>query len=71
MRTQKIRRVGNGLVLTVPKEIVEKQGLREGDTVGIEIRKMELRPILPPDVRSAFERSWELYEEDYRYLAEH
>jgi putative addiction module antidote len=70
MITQKIRRVGNSFVVTIPKEEVERQNLQEGDFVGIEVRKVQLKPEMSPEVRAAFERSWKAYEEDYRYLAQ-
>ncbi len=70
MLTQKIRRVGNSFVVTIPKEEAERQDLHEGDFVGIEIRKLNLKPEMSPEVRAAFERSWKAYEADYRYLSE-
>lgn len=70
MITQKLRRVGNSFVVTIPKEEAERQNLHEGDFVGIEVRKIHLKPEMSPEVRAAFERSWEAYQEDYRYLAE-
>ena len=35
----KIKRWGNSYVVIVPKEIVEKEGLKEGETVEISVRK--------------------------------
>lgn len=69
MTTQKLRRVGNSLVVTIPKEEAERLELHEGDFVGVDVRKVRVRPELTPEIRAAFERSWELYEADYRYLA--
>jgi antitoxin component of MazEF toxin-antitoxin module len=70
MITQRIRRTGNSFVVTIPKEEAERLNLSEGDFVGIEIRKMQLWPELVPELREAFERSWEAREQDFRYLAE-
>lgn len=70
MVMQKLRRVGNSLVVTIAREEAERQGLREGDYVGVEVRKLTVRPEMAPDVRAAFERSWDTYQADYRYLAE-
>ena len=70
MIAQKIRRVGNSLVITIPKEEAEHQNLHEGDFVGVEIRKLHLKPEMSPEVRAAFEQSWKDYEDDLRYLAE-
>ena len=33
------RRVGGSLVLRIPKEVVEEEGIREGDLVEIEVSK--------------------------------
>ncbi len=71
MVTQKLRRVGNSLVVTIPKEEAERQNLEEGDMVGVEVRKVRIKPEMSPEVRAAFERSWDAHQEDYRYLAEH
>ena len=71
MITQKIRRSGNSYIVTVPREEIERQGLREGDLVGVEIRKLDVRPALTPELRAAMERSWDRAEAAYRYLAEH
>jgi hypothetical protein len=50
--------------------VVESQHLQEGDTVAIEVRKVDYRVQMDPDVHAAFERSLELYPEDYDYLGE-
>ncbi|HYU76544.1 MAG TPA: AbrB/MazE/SpoVT family DNA-binding domain-containing protein [Ktedonobacteraceae bacterium] len=70
MLMQKLRKVGNSFVVTIPKEEAERQNLQEGDMVGIEVRKVHLKPEMSPEVKAAFERSWKAYEADYRYLAE-
>ena len=67
----KIRKVGNSLVVTVPKEEAEELELREGDLVTMEIRKAEVRPVLRPDLRKLAEESWERNEAAYRYLRDH
>lgn len=71
MIVQKIRRNGNSYVVTVPREEIERQGLRDGDLVGIEFRKLDVRPSPTPALRAAAERSWERAEAAYRHLAEH
>lgn len=70
MITQKLRRVGNSYVVTIPREEVERQNLQEGDLVGVEVRKMQFWPELSPEVREAYERTWSAHEAAYRYLAE-
>jgi putative addiction module antidote len=64
----KVRRVGNSLVITVPKEEAEALELREGDLVTMELRKAEVRPLLRPDLQKLAEDSWERNEAAYRYL---
>ena len=67
----KIRKVGNSLVVTVPKEEADALELHEGDLVTMEIRKAEVRPVLRPDLRRLAEESWERNQEAYRYLGDH
>jgi antitoxin component of MazEF toxin-antitoxin module len=68
---QKLRKVGNSYVVTIPKEEVERQNLREGQLLAIEVQPVEIRPVLSPDLRKAFEESWQRNEPGYRHLAEH
>jgi len=70
MVTQKLRRVGNSLVVTIPKEEAERQSLQEGDTVGVEVRKVRITPEMSPEARVAFERSLKLRAKAYEYLAD-
>jgi antitoxin component of MazEF toxin-antitoxin module len=65
-----MRKVGNSFVVTIPKDEVERLGLREGQLLGVEITPLEVRPVMRPEVREAFEASWERNEEGYRYLAD-
>lgn len=71
MLMQKVRRTGNSYVVTIPKDEMERQGLHEGDTVALEVRKVDYRVQMDPDVRVAFERSLEMYRDDYDYLGSH
>ena len=68
MLLQKVRKVGNSYIVTIPKEVIESQQLIEGDTVALEVRKVDYQLRMDPDVRAAFERSMKLYKEDYDYL---
>ena len=68
---QKLRKVGNSYVVTIPKEEVERQNLQDGQLLSVEIRPAEIRPVISPDLRKAFEESWQQNENTYRYLAEH
>ncbi len=67
----KVRKVGNSLVVTVPRDEAEALELREGDIVTMELRKAEVRPVLRPNLRKLAEESWERNEAAYRYLREH
>ena len=66
----RIRKVGNSLVVTVPREEAAALELHEGDLVTVEIRKAEVRPMLRPDLRRLAEESWDRNKEGYRYLAD-
>jgi antitoxin component of MazEF toxin-antitoxin module len=70
MIRQQLRKVGNSFVVTIPKEEVERQGLHEGQLLGIEVTPLEVRPVLRPELREALEASWERNEAGYRYLAD-
>jgi antitoxin component of MazEF toxin-antitoxin module len=67
----RIRKVGNSLVVTVPRAEAEALELREGDLVTLEIRRAEIRPVLRPDLRGLAEESWERNQSGYHYLADH
>jgi antitoxin component of MazEF toxin-antitoxin module len=69
MVTAKLRRVGNSFVVTVPREEIERKQLKEGQLVSLEVNAVEVRPVMSPDVREAFEASWQRNEAGYRYLA--
>jgi antitoxin component of MazEF toxin-antitoxin module len=69
MLMQKVRKSGNSYVVTIPKDEMERQDLHEGDVVALEVRKVEYRVQMDPDVRAAFERSVKMRKEDYDYLA--
>ncbi len=71
MISGKLRRSGNSFVVTVPRDEVERLGLTEGQTVVVEVRPAETRPLLAPDIREAFEIEFRRGEGGLRYLAEH
>ena len=70
MVTAKLRRSGNSFIVTVPREEIERLGLREGQLLTLEVHPVEVRPVLTADLREAFEASWERNEAGYRYLAD-
>jgi antitoxin component of MazEF toxin-antitoxin module len=71
MNIGKLRRSGNSFIVTVPRDEVERLGLTEGQMVAVEVRPVDVRPSLTPDLREAFEIEFERGREALRYLAEH
>jgi hypothetical protein len=69
MFSSELRIRGKRYIITVPREEVQRLGLSEGQLVSLELHPAETRPTLTPDLREAFEASWERNEEGYRYLA--
>ncbi len=67
---QKLRKVGNSFVVTIPKDEVERLNLREGQLLSISVEPLETVPVLHPDVRAAFEECWRRNEAAFRYLAD-
>ncbi|HEX9014416.1 MAG TPA: AbrB/MazE/SpoVT family DNA-binding domain-containing protein, partial [Chloroflexota bacterium] len=67
----KVRKVGNSLVVTVPKEEAEELDIREGDLVTVDIRKADVRPSLRPDLQKLAQESWERNKAAYRHLRDH
>lgn len=70
MIRQKLRKVGNSFVVTIPKAEVERLGLVEGQLVSVTVQPLEVVPTLSPELRAIFEESWERNEDGYRYLAD-
>jgi antitoxin component of MazEF toxin-antitoxin module len=70
MVTGKLRKTGNSFVVTVPREEIERLGLVEGQLVSVEVRSLEVRPKLAPDLREAFEIELREGQEALRYLAQ-
>jgi putative addiction module antidote len=71
MVTGKIRKVGNSCVVTIPHEEMKRLGLHEGDLIGFEPRRVEIRTMMSPQVQAAYEQIWMEHQEGLRYLAEH
>jgi antitoxin component of MazEF toxin-antitoxin module len=66
----KLRRVGNSLVVTIPRAEVEELELHEGDLVTMDLQKAEVRPVLRPALRKFAEESWAHNQKAYEYLGE-
>lgn len=71
MLIQKVRRIGNAYVVTIPKDELTRQGIADGDLVIVEVHKVTQTPQMSPEVHAAFERSWQTYTPDYDYLKDH
>jgi antitoxin component of MazEF toxin-antitoxin module len=69
MIQQKLRKAGNSFIVTIPKDEVERRGLKVGQLLAVEVHPLELRPVLPDDLREAFEASWKENAPGYEYLA--
>ncbi len=41
MALAKVRRVGGSLMVTIPREVVEEEGIKPGETVNVEVRKVK------------------------------
>jgi putative addiction module antidote len=70
MIQQKLRKVGNSFVVTIPKDEVERLGIVEGQLLAVEVQPLEVKAVMRPEIRAAFERSWKRSERAYRYLSE-
>lgn len=66
----KIRKQGNSFVVTIPREAMERLELEEGDQIAFQPTKLETRAVLRPELRAAWERTWERNEEGFQYLAD-
>jgi len=67
---QKLRKVGNSYVVTIPKAEVERRNLREGQLLAVEIQPLDVQPVMSDRLREVFEDSWRRNEAGYRYLAD-
>jgi len=68
MVVQKLRRVGNSFVVTIPREEIERQKLEVGQMVAVSIQPVEVRPVMSEELRKAFEETWQHGEAGLRYL---
>lgn len=68
MLVQRVRRQGNSLGLTIPKEEVERLGLQDGDLVAVSVNRVQVQVQLPEDVREATEAVLREFKSDLDYL---
>lgn len=69
MIQQKLRKVGNSYVVTIPKHEVQRRNLHEGQLLWVEVHPLEVRPALDPRIREVVLQTWPEDEAAYRYLA--
>ncbi|HEY8284238.1 MAG TPA: AbrB/MazE/SpoVT family DNA-binding domain-containing protein [Chloroflexota bacterium] len=70
MITQKVRKVGNSLTITIPREEAERLGLVEGDMVAASLNKIRMEVELSPRVRAATDHFLREYGDLLDYLAD-
>lgn len=54
-----VRKSGNSHVATIPKSELERLDISDGDFVNVELNKMELKPVLNPELQSFADRNRE------------
>jgi bifunctional DNA-binding transcriptional regulator/antitoxin component of YhaV-PrlF toxin-antitoxin module len=69
MIQQALEKAGDKFVVTIPKEEVERYGLKEGQLLGLYVVQLEGRPVMRPGLQAALDRSWERNADVYRELA--
>ncbi|MFM9106024.1 MAG: AbrB/MazE/SpoVT family DNA-binding domain-containing protein [Chloroflexota bacterium] len=65
-----VRKVGNSYVVTVPKEMMERDHLQEGQLVALELTPVEQRPMLSPELKAILDEAWEDLMPGLEYLAD-
>jgi antitoxin component of MazEF toxin-antitoxin module len=64
----RLRKNGNSVVLTIPREELDRVGAREGDMVEVQIRPVDIRPRLTPDLQEGLRIATEHSQEALEYL---
>jgi antitoxin component of MazEF toxin-antitoxin module len=60
MITQRLRKSGNSYVVTIPKDEVDRLGLREGQMIALDVTPLELKPVLRPELAQIVQRTSEM-----------
>lgn len=66
----KVRKQGNSLVVTIPKEDAEYYRLSEGDKIAFAPTKVETRYVLRPELQKIADKVLEDYRDVFAYLAD-
>lgn len=66
-----LRKNGGSIVVSIPREELERVGAREGDMVEVQIRPVEIRPRLTPALEAALKIEVANGREALDYLGSH
>jgi antitoxin component of MazEF toxin-antitoxin module len=64
-----LRKSGNSIVVSIPREELERVGVQIGEQVSVEIRPLDIRPRLAADLREAAKIELERSHDALDYLA--
>ena len=67
---QKVRKVGNSLVITIPADLADQHDVKEGDLMRVTLEPVEqvTIPRLPPELQKAVDQVLEHDQDALRYL---
>jgi antitoxin component of MazEF toxin-antitoxin module len=68
MITQQLRKSGNSYIVTIPKDEVDRLGLREGQMIALDVTPLELKPVLRPELAEIVRRTSEMATPVMKYL---
>ena len=69
MITQRLRRIGDDLVVIIPNDLATRLDLHEGQTVAIDLTPMEDgKPVLRPELARLYEEGKDVIDPVMRYL---
>jgi Antidote-toxin recognition MazE, bacterial antitoxin len=63
-----LRKSGNSVVVTIPREELEAAGVNAGDTVSVSVRPVDVRPRLRADLRVIMDREFPRWQPALEYL---
>jgi antitoxin component of MazEF toxin-antitoxin module len=66
-----LRKNGGSIVVSIPREELERAGVKEGDMVEIQIRPVDVRPRLTPSLEASLQIELANGRETLEYLGSH
>lgn len=66
-----LRKNGNSIIVTIPREEMDRVGAHEGDMVDVQIRAVDIRPRLTPALQAAIDIELEHGRAALEYLGSH